>query len=316
MIRNGLCDLHVPIPAMVGSLSYSAASVASFAPSASATPPAAATPAATSQGFNFHELLSELNPLQYIPVIGTLYRSVTGDTIPQAALTVGSLVFSGLAGGPVGLAIGAASVGLEQATGINPETIGHNLLADIGIGTEESNGRHARRDGDRRNAHERLFGHRHQRQHILRCRRYNACDRQPPQSGRLDRRAALRVRHHQRARRHAAAGAPGRQRRAEPTRARRHRPTGDGGRFRHSHRRQRLTIIARVRRPVSADHPPCGSRHPTNPDPAGFGDRDACWDTRVCPHDPKATENAGRRESSPNTARRVLPPDAAGWCRS
>ena len=118
-------------------MSYSAASVAPSAPSVSATPPTAATHAATGHGFNFHELLSELNPLQYIPVIGTLYRSVTGDTIPQAALTVGSLVFSGLAGGPVGLAIGAASVGLEQATGINPETIGHNLLADIGIGATD-----------------------------------------------------------------------------------------------------------------------------------------------------------------------------------
>jgi len=78
-----------------------------------------------------------LNPLQYIPVIGTIYRSVTGDTIPQTAQTVGSLILSGLAGGPVGLAIGAASVGLEQVTGINPETIGHNLLASMGIGTEE-----------------------------------------------------------------------------------------------------------------------------------------------------------------------------------
>ncbi len=78
-----------------------------------------------------------MNPLQYIPVIGTIYRSVTGDTIPQTAQTVGSLILSGLAGGPVGLAIGAASVGLEQVTGINPETIGHNLLASMGIGTEE-----------------------------------------------------------------------------------------------------------------------------------------------------------------------------------
>jgi hypothetical protein len=111
--------------------------VAAVAPSASATPTTAAAPAAKGHAFNFHELLSELNPLQYIPVVGTIYRSVTGDTIPQAALTIGSLVVSGLAGGPVGLAIGAASVGLEQVTGINPETIGHNLLASIGIGNED-----------------------------------------------------------------------------------------------------------------------------------------------------------------------------------
>ena len=37
----------------------------------------------TMNSFSFHELLSELNPLQYLPVIGTIYRSMTGDLIPE-----------------------------------------------------------------------------------------------------------------------------------------------------------------------------------------------------------------------------------------
>ena len=53
---------------------------------------------------SFRELVSELNPLQYLPVIGPLYRAVTGDTIPESARTVGSVVVSGLLGGPIGIA--------------------------------------------------------------------------------------------------------------------------------------------------------------------------------------------------------------------
>jgi hypothetical protein len=78
----------------------------------------------------FHRLLSELNPL----VVGTIYRAVTGDVIPQEARFAGSLVFSGLTSGPLGLAINLGTTALERVTGIDPETIGTRLLADIGVG--------------------------------------------------------------------------------------------------------------------------------------------------------------------------------------
>lgn len=83
----------------------------------------------------FHRLLSELNPLQYVPVVGTIYRAITGDTIPETARLAGSLVVSGLTGGPIGLAINIGTTALEKLTGIDPETIGTRLLADIGLGS-------------------------------------------------------------------------------------------------------------------------------------------------------------------------------------
>jgi hypothetical protein len=83
----------------------------------------------------FHRLLSELNPLQYVPVVGTIYRAITGDTIPETARLAGSLVVSGLTGGPIGIAINLGTTALEKLTGIDPETIGTHLLADIGIGS-------------------------------------------------------------------------------------------------------------------------------------------------------------------------------------
>jgi len=94
--------------------------------------PKAASPA---QPSFFHRLLSELNPLQYVPVVGTIYRAITGDTIPAAARLAGSLVVSGLTGGPIGLAINVGTTALEKLTGIDPEAIGTRLLADIGLGS-------------------------------------------------------------------------------------------------------------------------------------------------------------------------------------
>jgi hypothetical protein len=94
----------------------------------------ATAPAAAAGSDQFHTLLSELNPLQYLPVVGMLYRSVTGDTIPQGVREFGSFIVSGLTGGPVGLATNMALLVIEKATGIDPEAIGQNLLADVGIG--------------------------------------------------------------------------------------------------------------------------------------------------------------------------------------
>ena len=94
---------------------------------------AAASQAKPRHGF-FRTLLSELNPLQYLPVVGTIYRALTGDTIPEAARLAGSLVVSGLTGGPVGVALNVGTTALEHALGLDPERLGARLLADLGIG--------------------------------------------------------------------------------------------------------------------------------------------------------------------------------------
>ncbi len=95
-------------------------------------PPAAPAPRPHA-GF-FRTLLSELNPLQYLPVVGTIYRAVTGDTIPETARFAGSLVVSGLTGGPLGVAMNLGTTALEHVLGLDPERLGTRLLADLGIG--------------------------------------------------------------------------------------------------------------------------------------------------------------------------------------
>ncbi len=122
---GGTAPTFAPAPAPAASAGASGSVVPAVA---SAATPKAASPSA------FHVLLSELNPLQYVPVVGTIYRAVTGDTIPEAARFAGGLVVSGLTGGPIGIAMNLGATLIEHLAGIDPERIGDRLLAELGIG--------------------------------------------------------------------------------------------------------------------------------------------------------------------------------------
>ena len=102
-----------------------AAVTASSGPAASGTSPAAAAPA--SGGMSFRTLLSDLNPLQYIPGVGAIYRAITGDEGNTDLRFVASLGTSFALGGPVGVGITVA----EKITGFDPEKIGRHLLAGL-----------------------------------------------------------------------------------------------------------------------------------------------------------------------------------------
>lgn len=79
------------------------------------TLPAAATPAQDDSdvGFSFKDLLDVVNPLQHIPVIGTLYRHLTGDTINTVPKIAGDTLY----GGVEGFAGSVADTIFEKVTG-------------------------------------------------------------------------------------------------------------------------------------------------------------------------------------------------------
>ena len=52
--------------------------------------------------FSFDEMLNGLNPLHYVPVVGMIYRAVTGETVPMAERVAVSAVTSLFLGGPLG----------------------------------------------------------------------------------------------------------------------------------------------------------------------------------------------------------------------
>ena len=64
-------------------------------------------------GFTFLDLLDVINPLQHIPIISTLYRSISGDTIDPGAKIAGGMLF----GGPLGAAVSSLDVAVKHSTG-------------------------------------------------------------------------------------------------------------------------------------------------------------------------------------------------------
>jgi len=64
-------------------------------------------------GLSFLDLVDTVNPMHHIPIIGPIYRSLTGDIINPLPRIAGSALF----GGPVGASLSAAEVILELATG-------------------------------------------------------------------------------------------------------------------------------------------------------------------------------------------------------
>jgi len=64
-------------------------------------------------GLDFFDLIDIINPLQHIPVISSLYRSITGDEIAPLPRILGGA----LLGGPIGAGTALANVVVEEATG-------------------------------------------------------------------------------------------------------------------------------------------------------------------------------------------------------
>ncbi|WP_428248016.1 hypothetical protein [Ferrovibrio sp.] len=78
------------------------------------------------EGFTFSSFLDIINPLQHIPVVNTVYRAVTGDTIENGPRLIGGALF----GGPLGLVASVVNGIIDEETG---KDIGSHALAAIGI---------------------------------------------------------------------------------------------------------------------------------------------------------------------------------------
>lgn len=89
------------------------------------------TPAITDKKPGFGDLIDVINPLQHIPVVGMVYRRLTGDTISAPAQFMGGALF----GGPIGAAIALADVAVRGKTGLG---MGDSMLAMTGYETSKT----------------------------------------------------------------------------------------------------------------------------------------------------------------------------------
>lgn len=72
--------------------------------------------------FSFHDLLDIVNPLQHLPVIGTLYRAITGEHIGKLEKVAGDALYGGL----WGAVSSVADLAFEAVTG---KDFGDTVLA-------------------------------------------------------------------------------------------------------------------------------------------------------------------------------------------
>ncbi|MBS0469928.1 MAG: hypothetical protein JSR60_02565 [Proteobacteria bacterium] len=92
-------------------------------------PAAAAAAQATAAGteddsLTFGDILDVVNPLQHFPIVGTLYRAITGDTIKTLPKIAGDALFGGIPG----LASSVADSIFQKVTGKN---VGDTVLAFV-----------------------------------------------------------------------------------------------------------------------------------------------------------------------------------------
>ncbi|MBI1210256.1 MAG: hypothetical protein GC190_02235 [Alphaproteobacteria bacterium] len=86
--------------------------------------PAPAHPhgAITADDFDFDALIDMINPLQHIPVVGTLYRKITGDEMGAPASIAGGALYFGVFG-----FLGA--LGNEFLKAVTGEDVGERVMS-------------------------------------------------------------------------------------------------------------------------------------------------------------------------------------------
>ena len=81
-------------------------------------------PPAAEEPFGFLDLVDMINPLQHIPVVGTIYRALSGDQIKPISQIIGGAAF----GGPLGAVGGIANALVQTSTG---KDIGGNVMGMV-----------------------------------------------------------------------------------------------------------------------------------------------------------------------------------------
>jgi hypothetical protein len=101
--------------------------------------PSTAAKAQQDEGFSFWDVLDIINPLQNIPIIGGIYRAVTGDKIHNISRVAGGALFGGIAGAALGL----VNVIAVDQTG---QDVGQMAMAKIGFTPSNAPDRQLRPD--------------------------------------------------------------------------------------------------------------------------------------------------------------------------
>jgi len=78
---------------------------------------------------NSRDMLHALNPLQYVPGVGMIYRAATGDSLPAPLAILGSVAVGAATAGPIGIAGTLLFSFAQELMRMGPAVPGHTLLA-------------------------------------------------------------------------------------------------------------------------------------------------------------------------------------------
>ncbi|MBP2293898.1 hypothetical protein [Azospirillum rugosum] len=76
---------------------------------------------------SFDDFLDVINPLQHLPIVGNIYRELTGDTIKTSSKVIGGILYGGVVGGMASI----TNAVVEEAQG---KDLGDQVLAALGFG--------------------------------------------------------------------------------------------------------------------------------------------------------------------------------------
>lgn len=82
-----------------------------------------------SEGYQFEDVVDVVNPLHHLPVVGMVYRGLSGDTIHPMSQIIGGAIY----GGPVGAVTGTANAISQIQTG---KDLGDHALSLVGLGSK------------------------------------------------------------------------------------------------------------------------------------------------------------------------------------
>lgn len=85
----------------------------------------------TDSGYQFEDVIDVINPLHHLPIVGMVYRGLTGDTLHPMSQIIGGALY----GGPVGAVTGTINAVSQVQTG---KDLSDHALGFAGFGPENS----------------------------------------------------------------------------------------------------------------------------------------------------------------------------------
>ena len=96
-------------------------------------------------GLNFRDVIDLINPLHHIPIVGKIYRAITGDQIAPGIRIAGGTIF----GGTIGAAFASACMAMDKTGNLVSEKLAVNRAEKTKKSKRRTEAQYARKETPR-----------------------------------------------------------------------------------------------------------------------------------------------------------------------